>query len=70
MMATGVVYYWNGQSGWIEQNGVENEPTGDANDVMCLTDNLSSGVLIRGAQVSFQITEPQIWIARNIQVTG
>jgi hypothetical protein len=52
-MATGVVYYWNGESGWIKQNGAENIPTIHARDMMVLPVNVTSGTITRDCSVTF-----------------
>jgi hypothetical protein len=52
-MATGTIYYWNGQSGWIKQSGVEDLPTWEARDVMVLIGDIISGSVSQDCAVTF-----------------
>lgn len=67
-MASGTITWWCGHSGWIKQTGVEDEPTVDANDIMVLPEDVTSGTVTTGATVTFDIdtTTPNPWRARNV----
>lgn len=67
-MATGTVYYWNGKSGWIKRDGVSDEPTDDAWDLMLLAEDISSGTVDQNCSVSFDDPTCGDWRARNIVV--
>lgn len=54
-MATGTLKYWNGESGWIKQSGVENLSTIYANDVFVLHDDVVSGDMVEGCTVDYTI---------------
>ena len=69
-MATGIVWYWNGISGWIKQSGVEEEPTALARDVMILQSDVISGEVVRDCAVTFEIDQGNDpWLAREATVT-
>lgn len=54
-MATGTLKYWNGESGWIKQSGVENLPTIYANDVFVVRYDVVAGSMIEGCAVDYTI---------------
>jgi len=56
-MGTGTVIYWNGDSGWIKQSGVENLITALANDVIFTLDTIVAGVPKVGAVASFDLIQ-------------
>jgi hypothetical protein len=62
-MATGTLWYWNGESGWIKQTGVENLPTVQARDVMLLKDNIASGDMEQGYSIEFTVDDDSPWLA-------
>lgn len=66
--ATGEVSYWNGDSGWIKQTGIEHEPTSHGQDVMLLSRFLpQEGVNIQlGTKLTFDIAADGT--ARNIRL--
>jgi hypothetical protein len=67
---TGIVWYWNGLSGWIKPIGVDNLPTVDARDIMILLADVSSGTVQQGSIVNFDRDEDndQDWHAYNCVV--
>lgn len=68
--ATGEVSYWNGDSGWIRQTGIEHEPTSHGQDVMLLSRFLpQEGAHIQlGTKLIFDISADGT--ARNIKLQG
>lgn len=57
-MATGVVMYWNGDSGWIKQTGVDDLPTAFGQDVLFTIDAVVSGAIQLGSSVTFTSVSP------------
>lgn len=69
-MATGKVVYWNGDSGWIKQDGVENRSTAEGHDVMLLSRFLpkEGANIVLGSSLEFDIAADGT--ARNISLVG
>lgn len=67
-MATGVVYYWNGLSGWIKLDDVAELCTCQARDVMLLAGD-ATGAVAQGAAVNFTADPDEPWLAREATVT-
>jgi hypothetical protein len=69
-MATsnGIVWYWNGKSGWIKQTGVEEECTCLSRDVMLLAEDIVSGEVVRDCAVTFETYEYADWRAHEVTV--
>jgi hypothetical protein len=66
-MATGTLWYWNGESGWIKQSGVENLTTAYARDVMLLRDEVVSGNPFEGCSIDFTVdANDDPWLARSV----
>lgn len=68
---TGRVFYWNGASGWIAREGVENLCTAEAGRVSLaenFLDNIDTSEIKNGVRVSFVTTKGMHYIARSVQV--
>lgn len=68
-MATGIVTYWNGQSGWITPSDAANLYTVDARDIMLLQSEVTSGEITPGCTVEYTPdTGEEFWFARSATV--
>ncbi len=70
---TGRVFYWNGSSGWIKRDGVENLPTASAGRVSLaenFLDDIDTSEIRNGVRVSFVTTKHLPYIARSVKVIG
>jgi hypothetical protein len=68
-VATGTVWYWNGKSGWLKKDNVQNDVTAEARDVMVLASDITAGTILTNSVVTFDEGAFGDWRAYNIQVT-
>ncbi len=69
-MATGVVKYWNGASGWIAQTNVSSSVTSQSKDCLFARADVSvdspPNVIALGSSVVFTQDTDEPWLARSI----